>query len=84
LFIDHKDQDSPYYLLKLSLFLLQVKEQPRENLFHACARYNLKRFCKILLALPGSTEALSNINKKGELPSYIAIKNRFDDIANLM
>ena len=34
--------------------------------------------------LPGSTEALSNINKKGELPSYIAMKNRFDDIASLM
>ncbi len=72
------------YICRILDFLFVVKEQPRENLFHICARYNLINFCKILLTLNGSVEALNNINKKGELPSYIAMKNRFDDIANLM
>jgi hypothetical protein len=59
-------------------------EQPRENLFHLCSRHNLIKLCEILLKLPGSTEALENLNTKGEQPIYLAMKNNFDQIADLM
>ena len=61
-----------------------VKDQPRENLFHLCSRYNLIKFACLLVKLPGAGEALNNINRKGELPGYLAMKNHFDQIANLM
>jgi hypothetical protein len=62
----------------------KVKDQPRENLFHLCARYNFIRFSKTLFRLPGAFEALKNKNRKQELPVYVAMKNQFTQIADLM
>jgi hypothetical protein len=66
------------------MFVFQAKQDHRENLFHFCARYNLIYFCKKLTQLAGAIEALGCINKQGEYPFEIAMKNHFNQIANLM
>ncbi len=66
------------------LYFLLVKDQPRENLFHFCSRYNFYNFCSKLIKLPGSSEAINSLNRHGQLPCFIALKYGFNKIAELM
>ncbi|RNA15023.1 A-kinase anchor 13-like [Brachionus plicatilis] len=60
------------------------KKLLRENLLHFAARHNLKKFCSILINLPGSFEGLECLNLNGELPCQLAIKKKHKKIALLI
>ena len=71
--------------MQIILFPFKIaKSHSRENLFHICSRYNLIRFCNLLLKQPASMEALNTTNTKTESPYYVAMKNRFNQIADIM